>query len=46
MKLLIVLAAPIASAVLVVPTVTQAEGSGVSRQAATAAVASATELRA
>lgn len=46
MKLLIVLAAPIASAVLVVPTVTQAEGSGISKQAVASATASATELRA
>jgi hypothetical protein len=46
MKLLIVLAAPIASAVLVVPTVTQADGSGMSKQAAARAAASATELRA
>jgi hypothetical protein len=46
MKLLIVLAAPIASAVLVVPTVTQAEGSGIGKQVAASATASATELSA
>ena len=46
MKLLIFLAAPIASAVLVVPTVTQAQGSGISKQVTAAVTASATELRA
>jgi hypothetical protein len=46
MKLLMIVAASVASAGLVLPTVTQGQTSGISKQEATAVTASASKLRA
>jgi hypothetical protein len=46
MKLLMIVAASVASAGLVLPTVTQGQTSGASKQVVSAATASASKLRA